>query len=318
MTRTSGSGAFRFRQRQIDLPDPMREHLDGAHGAFIPDRESAGGDGSTWFALKDVGLLRLDPGLTAIEVIGGDRRIVSANVHGGCVVRHEGSTYLGLASNDAETVWLADASGQVVRTFPNPYGPGGAPFNVCDVEFVDGSMIAANGYADDVCFTCDPFRASLDDPSTGVWESSRFGGKGTQHGRFAYAHGVTRVPGTNVFTIADRRNARLETFAPGGRYVAGLTLAPGAMPCSVDYYDRFSLVACLRGPGESTPAPIYVFEDGNLVSEINLGRDLGLVGFTQVHNAVFRVIEEPGGSRKFFILAYGWNPGHFAILEQVS
>ncbi len=129
---------------------------------------------------------------------------------------------------------------------------------------------------------------------------------------------MTRVPGTNVFTIADRKNARLETFAPGGRYVAGLTLAPGAMPCSVDYYGRFSLVACLRGPGESTPAPIYVFEDGNLVSEINIGRDLGLAGFTHIHNAVFRVIEGEDESRKFYILAYAWNPGNFAILEQVS
>ena len=69
------------------------------------------------------------------------------------------------------------------------------------------------------------------------------------------AHGVTRVPGTNVFTVADRRNARLESYAPGGRYVAGLTLPPGTMPCNVDYYDRFALVACLRGPGEQHARP---------------------------------------------------------------
>jgi hypothetical protein len=316
MSRTTGSGIFTFRHRPIEVPDRVAEHMAGAHGAFIKD--AADGDGSTWFGLKNVGLLRLDPDLTRIEVVGGDPRLVAANIHGGCVVRHGGTTYLGLPSNEAQAVWLTDTSGNVVRTFENPYGQTDAPFNVCDVEIVDGLMYAANGYADDVCFTSDPFRSAPDDPSKGIWDAARFGGKGAEHGRFATAHGVTRVPGTNVFTIADRRNARLETYAPGGRYVAGLTFPPGTMPCNVDYYDRFALVACLRGPGESTPAPIYLYEDGNLVSEINIGRDLGLERFTHVHNAVFRVLEGRDGSRTFNILAYAWNPGDFAILEQVS
>lgn len=318
MVRTTGSGAFTFRQRPIDMPEPMREHLGGAHGAFAQDREVDGGDGSTWFGLKNVGLLRLDAGLTGIEVVGGDPRIVAANVHGGCIVRHDGRTYLGLPSDEAEAVWIADTSGQIIRTFANPYGPDGAPFKVCDVELVDGVLYSANGYADNVCFTCDPLRGTPADPSIGVWESTRFGGQGAEHGRFATAHGVTRVPGTNVFTIADRRNARLETYAPGGRYVAGLTLPTGAMPCNVDYFEEFSLVACLRGPGGSMPAPIYVYENGNLVSEIHIGRDLGLDGFTHIHNAVFRVIKQADGSRRFFILVYAWNPGNFAILEQVG
>lgn len=64
--------------------------------------------------------------------------------------------------------------------------------------------------------------------------------------------------------------------------------------------------------------PIYLFEDGNLISEINIGADLGLEGFTHIHNAVFRVVEGADGSRKFFILAYAWNPGDFVILEQVD
>jgi hypothetical protein len=318
MASTTGTGKFTFRHRPIDMPERMREHITGAHGAFAPDREASGGDGSTWFSLKNVGLLRLDPGLTGIEVVGGDPRIVAANVHGACLFRHEGTTYLGLPSNEAEAVWLTDTAGRVIRTFASPYGPGGAPFKVCDVEVVDGLLYAANGYADNVCFTCDPFRGAPDDPSVGTWEPLRFGGEGTEHGRFATAHGVTRVPGTNVFTVADRKNARLESYAPGGRYVAGLTLPPGTMPCNVDYFERFALVACLRGPGGSMPAPIYVFEDGNLVSEINIGQDLGLDGFTHIHNAVFRVIDGSDGSRRFFILAYAWNPGNFAILEQVS
>lgn len=315
--RTTGTGRFTFQHRSIDLPFTMREHILGAHSSFAVDREATGGDGSTWFTLKGVGLVRVDPGLTAIDVIGGDPRIVSSNVHGACIFRDEKTPYLGLPSNEAEVVWVADLAGRVIRTFANPYGDRGAPFKVCDVEVVDRLMYAANGYADNVCFTCDPLQGSAEDPTIGSWGPLRFGGDGAEHGRFGTAHGVTRVPGTNVFTIADRRNARLESYAPGGRYVAGLTLLPGTMPCSIDYYGPFALVACLRGPGGSTPAPIYVFEDGNLISELNIGRDLGLGGFTHIHNAVFRVIDREDGSRRFFVLAYAWNPGNFAILEQM-
>lgn len=316
--RTTGSGRFTFGHRPITLPDRVREHLGASHGAFSPDRELDGGDGSTWFALKSVGLLRLDPALTEISVVGGDPLIQAANIHGSCLVRLGGDTWLGLASDDAQTVWLTDMTGRIVRTFSNPYGPAGSPFNVCDVEMVDGRLYAANGYADNVCFSCDPFGASAADPGIGHWDGSRFGGQGTRHGRFATAHGLTRVPGTNVFTVADRENSRLESFAPPGRFVATLAVPPGALPCSVDYYDRFALVACLEGPLAGIPAPIYVFEDGNLISEINIGRDLGLAGFDHIHSAAFRVIERPDGATEFLVLASAWNPGNFAILESRS
>jgi hypothetical protein len=115
--------------------------------------------------------------------------------------------------------------------------------------------------------------------------------------------------------FADRKNSRLESYTSTGRYVAGLAMPAGSLPCSVDYHDRFALVACLRGPGDSTPAPIYVFEDGNLISELNIGRDLGLDGFTHIHNAVFRVNLDADGSERVFVLAYAWNPGNFAVLE---
>jgi hypothetical protein len=38
-------------------------------------------------------------------------------------------------------------------------------------------------------------------------------------------------------------------------------------------------------------------------------------GFTHIHNAVFRVVEDGEGSRAFFVLAYAWEPGNLAILE---
>ncbi len=318
MTRTTGSGSFTFRHRPIDLPGPMRQQLEGAHSAFAPDREADGGDGSTWFTLKGVGLLRLDPELGGIEVIEGDAELARANIHGAGLFRRDGETFLALPSDEAETLWITDTTGHIIRTFPNPYGTGGAPFKVCDVAYVDGRLFAVNGYADNVCFSCDPFRGTAGDAAVGVWEPLRFGGQGTEHGRFGTAHGITRVPDTNVLTIADRKNSRLESYTPKGRYVGGLALPPGALPCNIDYYDRFALVACLKGPGDSTPAPIYVFDDGNLVAEINIGRDLGLDGFSHIHNAAFRVIEGADGSRRFFVLAYAWNPGNFAVLERAS
>ena len=70
--------------------------------------------------------------------------------------------------------------------------------------------------------------------------------------------------------------------------------------------------ARVASTGGSTPAPIYILRDGEIVSELNIGRDLGLPGFTHIHNAAFRVIEG-----RFFVLAHAWNPGNFAILEQV-
>ena len=106
--KTTGSGSFTYRARPIKLPSPIEQHLEAAHSAFVPDRALDGGDDSTWFSLKGVGLLRLTPELDRIDVIGGDAAIVQANIHGATVLRHEGQTFLALASDDAERVWLTD------------------------------------------------------------------------------------------------------------------------------------------------------------------------------------------------------------------
>jgi hypothetical protein len=318
MAGTTGAGSFVYRHRPLDLPPRMKENLAGAHSAFLPDREVDGGDGATWFTLSGVGLLRLDRDLNAIDDIGGDAELAGANIHGGAILRRDSRMYLALASDSAERLWITDSTGHIIRTFESPYGPGGSPFKVCDAAYVDGLLFAANGYADNVCFTCDPFQGTASDSRAGVWQPLRFGGDGAQHGRFGTAHGVTRVPDTNVLMFADRRNSRLESYTPKGGYLGGLAMPPGALPCSVDYHGRLALVACLRGEGGSTPAPIYIFEDGNLVSELNLGRDLGLDGFTHVHNAVFRATGAADVNERPFVLAYAWNPGAFAVLEPAT
>ncbi|HIN81083.1 MAG TPA: hypothetical protein EYN00_08405 [Planctomycetes bacterium] len=314
----TGQGEFRYRQRSIEWPVEFKTHIGAAHGGFAPDRRSTGGDGSTWFCLKGVGLLNLSSDLGRLEVIGGDAAFRDVNVHNTTIFRGSGATFLALPSDQAQKVYITTTAGKVVRTLPNPYGDGGAAFRVCDVEFVDGLLFAANGYADNVCFVANPFVSKPESPATGVWNRLRFGGAGKKHGRFGTAHGITRVPGSDVFTVSDRANSRLESYSRAGHYIGGIELPAGCMPCDVDYHGRFAVVGCLKGPGGSTPAPIYILEDGNIVSEINIGRDLGLEGFSHIHNAAFHVIEGEDGEEKIYLLAYAWNPGNFAILEPVK
>ncbi|MFT5049159.1 MAG: hypothetical protein ACI8QZ_000549 [Chlamydiales bacterium] len=314
---TTGSGAYVFRHLPVEFPTAMAEHLVNAHGGFAQDHEAAGGDGSTYFSLKGVGILRLAPDLSSIAVVGGDKAIRGVNLHNTCLFREAGEPYLALPSDEAQRAFLATLDGELLRTFPNPYGEDGAPFRVCDLEYVDGQLFATNGYADNVCFATLPLQGSEQDPLVGVWQALRFGGSGREHGKFGTAHGITRFPGSDTFTIADRANARLESYSRAGRYIGGIDLPEGCMPCDVDYHGDLALVGCLKGPGGATPAPIYILEQGNLVAELNIGRDLGLEGFTHIHNAAFRSVRQPDGRERLYVLAYAWNPGNFAILEQV-
>lgn len=320
--RTTGQGDYVFRHRPVALPPEMKKHLVHAHGGFAVHTKELGGDGSAYFSLKGVGLLRLSADLSRVETVGGDSALSSANIHNTCLFQTEGKAYLALPSDQAQTVWLTDLQGGLVQTFLNPYVESGRPFRVCDVEYVDGRLFATNGYADNVCFTARPsvgssHRSETGEPTFGTWDAFRFGGSGKQHGKFGTAHGITRVPGTSIFTVADRAHSRLESYTVKGRYVGGIHLPEGCLPCDVDYFGPYALVGCLKGPGGSTPAPIYLLRDGNIVSEINIGKDLGLPGFTHIHNAAFRIVEGDDGRPRMFILAYAWNPGEFAVLEPV-
>ena len=60
-------------------------------------------------------------------------------------------------------------------------------------------------------------------------------------------------------------------------------------------------------------APIYILEDDQLISTVMPKEELGLSNFQHIHNAVLR---QTGG--KMYIIAQAWNPGDFAILEQLT
>jgi hypothetical protein len=72
-------------------------------------------------------------------------------------------------------------------------------------------------------------------------------------------------------------------------------------------------VGALHGPDRTKGAPIYILEGDNVVSTIMPKEELGLKNFQHVHNAVVREV-----GNKLYVIAQAWNPGDFAILEQVA
>jgi hypothetical protein len=77
--------------------------------------------------------------------------------------------------------------------------------------------------------------------------------------------------------------------------------------------DEFAVVGSLYGPDRSKGAPIYLLENDQLVSTIMPKEDLGLPNFTHVHNAALKKI-----NGKLYVIAQAWNPGDFAIFEQIN
>ena len=84
-------------------------------------------------------------------------------------------------------------------------------------------------------------------------------------------------------------------------------------PCDIDYSGDLAVVGCLHGPDRSKGAPIYLLDNGRVVSTVMMKEELGLEKFQHIHNAVLRKIGE-----RYYIIVQAWNPGDFAILEQVG
>jgi len=112
--------------------------------------------------------------------------------------------------------------------------------------------------------------------------------------------------------VADRLYGEIDRFTRHGQYLSTLKTPAGSLPCDIDYLGRYAVIGALEGPDKSRGAPIYIYEDDRLVSSVFPKDDLGLVNFKHIHNAVLR---QAGG--KLYIIAQAWNPGDFAVLEQV-
>ncbi|MBX3179350.1 MAG: hypothetical protein KF886_18495 [Candidatus Hydrogenedentes bacterium] len=318
-----GDLVFKVLHTSAALPEAAHAGLNAAHGGFAVDRRP--GKGEVYFALPNVGIIRISADLNTIEVLPTDGEMAATNMHNTTIWYADGDkTYLTFPGNATNKVYTTTADGALVDTldaptadtafdnetvsayFDNPENK----FVPTDVEVLDNRFYVATGYSSlDFVLTAD---VETESGVSSEWAPFAFGGKGDGPGQFGTGHGITVDPAGNI-TVADRPNSELESFTKDGAFLGTLPLPKGSLPCDVDYQSGYTVVGCLKGPDENLGAPIYIVKDGEVVSTIMIKEDLGLEKFTHIHNAV--MVERDG---TFYIIAQAWNPGDFAILEQVK
>lgn len=314
--RISGQGAWRFRvnKKLSELPARVLPHLRGAHGGFAVNWR---GQRETYFALKGCGIIRISPDLASKEIIDVDPFVKEGNFHNTTLVYDShGTGHLALPDNERQRVYITNSSGELLKVLSQPrvntYYEAGGGFVPTDVEQVPGGDIfVVTGYSKgDYVVSADPFK--------GTWKSIVFGGRGREHGKFGTGHGITWNRRQETLDIADRPHSRVESFDTAGRYQKTVSLPSGSWPCDVDFLGEYAVIGCLKGPGGKTPAPVYIVDkEGEVVSTVKPKEDLGLRLFTHIHNVVWHVVGD-GDARKVYLLCQAWNPGAFAVLEQVK
>jgi hypothetical protein len=304
------------------LPDAARKVLTSAHGGFAVDHRPGRGD--TYFALPGAGILRMSADMEHIALVDTAPEMKDTNLHNTTIwYAPDGTAYLSFPANDLGRVFTTSLTGDLLHTLARPtesgdlglpsvldYFAGGGAFVPTDVEFLDGLIYVTTGYSSlDTVLSA---RVTSYSPLKAAWYDLAFGGKGGAPGQFGTGHGITVPPGTRRIDVADRANSEIDRFTRHGQYLSTLRMPAGSLPCDIDYLGRYAVVAALDGPDRSKGAPIYLLEDDRLVSTLFPKDDLGLENFKHVHNAVLRQV---GG--KLYVIAQAWNPGDFAILEQV-
>jgi len=321
----SGQGRYRFRvlYTSAHLPGEAVQALAKAHGGFAVDRRP--GRGEIYFALPGAGLIQISADLTRTRLIETPPELRQTNLHNTAIwYAADGEAYLSFAANQAGRLYTTTLEGRLVHTLgpPQPdvdlghpvannYFRGGGSFVPTDVAMADGLFYVTTGYSK-LDFVLTARLNSLRPPEI-AWHDLSFGGKGSAAGQFGTGHGIAVAPDGASIDVADRPNSEIDRFTRQGRYLGAWRMPDGSWPCDVDYLGRYAVVAALHGPDRSRGAPIYLFEDGRLVSTILPEQELGLADFKHVHHAV---LVERGG--KLYVVAQAWNPGDFAVLEQVS
>ena len=236
----------------------------------------------------------------------------------------DGSPYLTFPANKAAQVFTTTLQGELVHTLNIPgqeddfdqptvnnyfYGKGN--FAPTDVEYLDGLFYVATGYSSlDFVLTA---KIQNTNPFQAIWYDLAFGGKGSGVGQFGTGHGITVPPGQKRIDVADRPNSEVDRFTRYGHYRSTLELPKGSFPCDIDYLEQYGIVGCLHGPDRSKGAPIYIFDGDKIISSLLPKEELGLQKFQHIHNAVLHQI-----SSIFYVIVQAWNPGDFAILQQVT
>ncbi|HUQ93865.1 MAG TPA: hypothetical protein VM120_19450 [Bryobacteraceae bacterium] len=321
----SGQGKMRFRVRYAadHLPAEARQVLKGAHGGFAIDLRP--GKGETYFSLKGAGILQISSDLKKTRLLTTAAEMKDTNLHNSAIwYARDGTPFLTFPGNEANQVFTTTIDGKMVHALKTPdagvdlgnptanaYFAGGGKFIPTDVEQLDGMLYIPTGYSKlDYVLTA---KIVSTKPFQAVWHDLAFGGKGAGVGQFGTGHGVTVPPGTKRVDIADRPNSEIDRFTRYGQYLSTLKLPTGSLPCDIHYLENYAVVGALDGPDRTKGAPIYVLENDQLISTVMVKEDLGLENFKHIHNAVLR---RSGG--KLYIIAQAWNPGDFAILEQVT
>lgn len=322
--RLSGQGEYRFRvrYRAKHLPRGARFWLGGAHSGFAVDRRP--GRGEVYFGLAGAGIIRISRDLSATELIPTDDSMKNEVMHNaGIWFDHDGEGRLVFPAPEAEQVFTTDLEGRLLNTLHKPapgtpftdpaaarYFDANGLFRPTDVEHLHDTYYIPTGYSDlDTVLTAG---VHVPDPPGVEWEPLAFGGRGGAPGQFWTAHGVTLDPDGERLSVTDRLNSEIDRFTPEGRYLGTVKFPGGSQPCDIDYAYGLAVVGCLEGPDKSKGAPIYLLKDDTIVSTILPKDELGLAGFTHVHDAVLHEVDG-----RLHILALAWMPGDFAILVQV-
>jgi hypothetical protein len=321
----TGQGKMKFRLLYASdhLPPEAQQVLVGAHGGFAVDLRP--GKGETYFALKNAGIIQISADMKTTRLLDTASEMKGTNLHNTTIwYAQDGTPFLEFPGNEANAVFTTGVDGKLQHVLrppergtdlgspiANDYFAGAGNFVPTDVEQLDGLLYMSTGYSNlDMVLTA---RIVSTSPFQAVWHDLSFGGRGNGVGQFQTGHGITVPPGKKRLDIADRPNAKIDRFTRYGQYLSTLRMPLGSLPCDIYYLGRYAVVGALDGPDRKKGAPIYIFENDHLISTVMVKEDLGLKNFTHVHNAVLREYNS-----KFYVIAQAWNPGDFAILEQVT
>lgn len=321
----TGQGELKFHllYGSKHLPGEAQSVLTKAHGGFAVDRRD--GQGEVYFALPGAGIIQISSDLKSTRMLPTDPGMAATNMHNATIWSSDsGTPYLVFPGNDIGKVFTTLLDGSLVNTLSQPakdfaFGPAavkeyfgaGEKLVPTDIEYLGGKYYISTGYSKlDYVLTAN---VQAGDAFKTEWNGLAFGGKGTEPGQFSTGHGITIQPDGKTISVADRPVAEIDMFTAEGEYLRTVKIPEGAFACDIDYEGDYAVVGCLNGPDKEKGAPIYILKDDKVVSTLMPKEDLGLELFTHIHNAV---ITERNG--KLYVIAQAWNPGDFAILEQVD
>jgi len=312
--RTSGQGdwVFKYRPDLSAIPEGSENYIRKAHGGFAVDRQGAG---DVYFHLDGYGIIHISPDLQTISKIDGDKILTKGNGHNTSLAYDKkGEPYLVIPDNKQGLVLFTDTKGKLLHQLGRPEALDWflkSRFVPTDTLVVGDKVLIADGYGSRYIFPARPF---------GEYIKGVFGGRPL----FTTTHGLDFNPITQKVAVADRGASKIRYFHETGIEVkkhkkAVVTQLPaGSRPCDIDYMpDGTAVVGCLRGAG-GKPGEVYILDpEGEVLSvikpKLELGLSKGHANIEHVHNASWTKVGDT-----YYLLIYGWNPGGFAVLEQVK